>query len=381
MNVQGLRNMALAAFAAAALAACGQAVEQTAAAKPLVENQTVSFPAGSPQLAALRVAAAEPRRDTLLRLNGRLVWDEDRTARVFTPFVGKVLSIAARAGERVGAGQTLAVIAAPELGLAQAEARKAAEDLVLARKNTARLREMGEAGVAPVKELQAAQAELARSETEVARTQARLKAYGEAAGAATQPVDQRYALRSPIAGVVVERNLNPGQELRPDAAPPTGLFVVSDPSRLWFMLDVAESDVGALKVGAEARLAATALGEDRASGRITWIADQVDPQTRTVKVRGSVANPDRRLKAEMFVTAEVRVPAPHGLTVPADAVYLRGEQYYVFRETGEGRFTRIAVRLGPAIDRQQVVLEGLAVGDKVVIDGALLLDRLFPAKD
>jgi cobalt-zinc-cadmium efflux system membrane fusion protein len=381
MNLQRIVSRALAALAVLTLAACGQQVEEAAAPKPRVENQTVSFPAGSPQLAALRVAGAAPRGDALLRLNGRLVWDEDHTARVFTPFAGKVLSIAARAGERVGAGQTLAVIAAPELGLAQAEARKAEQDRVLAQKNMARLLELGQAGVAPVKELQAAQAELARSETEVARTQARLKAYGESAVVAAQPVDQRYALRSPIAGVVVERNLNPGQELRPDAAPPSGLFVVSDPARLWFVLDVAEADVGALRIGAEVRLAATALGEDRVSGRVTWIADQVDPQTRTVKVRGSVANPDRRLKAEMFVTAELRVPAARGLVVPADAVYLRGEQYFVFRESGEGSFTRTPVRLGPATDRQQVVLEGLAAGDKVVVDGALLLDRLFSARD
>jgi len=381
MKLQRIGSRALAAAAALTLAACGQQVEKAAVPKPRVENQTVSFPAGSPQLAALQVAAAEPRRDALLRLSGRLVWDEDHTARVFTPFAGKVLSIAARAGERVRAGQTLAVIAAPELGLAQADARKAEEDLALARKNMARLHELAQAGVAPTKELQTAQAELARSETEVARTQARLKLYGEPPGVADQPVDQRFVLRSPIAGIIVERNLNPGQELRPDAAPPSGLFVVSDPSRLWFMLDVAETDVGALKVGAEVKLAAAALGDDRASGRITWIADQVDAQTRTVKVRGIVANPDRRLKAEMFVTAEVRVPAAHGLVVPAGAVYLRGERYFVFRESGEGSFTRTPVRLGPAIDRQQVVLDGLAAGDKVVSDGALLLDRLFPAKD
>jgi cobalt-zinc-cadmium efflux system membrane fusion protein len=381
MSAQGIRGNGLAALAAVTLAACGQPVEKAAAPKPRVENQTVVFAAGSAQLAALRIAAAEPRRETLLRLNGRLIWDEDRTARIFTPFTGKVVAITARAGEHVAAGRTLATIAAPELGLAQAEARKAAEDLVLARKNMARLHELGQAGVSPAKELQAAQAELARSETEVARTQARLKAYGESAGAVNQPVDQRYALRSPIAGVVVERNLNPGQELRPDAAPRNGLFVVSDPARLWFLLDVAEADVAALRTGAEVRLAATALGEDRVSGRITWIADQVDPQTRTVKVRGGVANPDRRLKAEMFVTAEVRVPAARGLVVPADAVYLRGEQYFVFRESGEGSFTRTPVRLGPASDRQQVVLEGLAAGDRVVVDGALLLDRLFSARD
>ena len=98
---------------------------------------------------------------------------------------------------------------------------------------------------------------------------------------------------------------------RPDASPPSGLFVVSDPSRLWFVLDVSEKDLNAVRRGAEVRLATGALGDERAHGGITHVADVVDPQTRTVKVRGTVKNSERRLKAEMFVTAEIKVPAEH----------------------------------------------------------------------
>ena len=359
------------------LAACSDSAQKNAPSQARVEGQAVVFPADSVQLAVLRSEKVEPRREAVLRFNGRLVWDEDRTVRVFTPLGGRVQSIPVRLGETVRAGQALAVIGAPELGMAQSEARKSEQDDALAQKNLARVTELLQAGVAPAKDLQAAQAEAGRAAAERARTQARLRLYGAGTGA----VDQRFALTAPIAGVVVERNLNPGQELRPDSQSDKGLFVITDPTRLWFVLDVAEADIGAVKTGAQVRISAGMLGEGGIDGKISNVADFVDPQTRTVKVRGTIANPERRAKAEMFVSAELRVPSASGYVVPANAVYLRGEQNYVFVDAGAGRFVRKAVRLGPTSDGHQVVLEGLAADEKVVVDGSLLLERLLASRD
>jgi cobalt-zinc-cadmium efflux system membrane fusion protein len=364
-------------IAAAVLAGCNEPPPKVVTPQPRVEGQAVIFPAGSPQTAVLLSEKVEPRREALLRFNGRLVWDEDRTVRVFSPLAGRVQSIAARLGDPVRAGQTLAVVAAPELGMAQSEARKAEQDDLLAQKNLARVAELLQAGVAPAKDLQAAQAEAERAAAERARTQARLKGYG----AGGREVDQRFALASPIAGVVVERNVNPGQEVRPDAQSDKGLFVVSDPTRLWFVLDVAEADIGVVKAGAGVQIAAGTLGEERIAGTVTHVADFVDPQTRTVKVRGTVENPGRRVKAEMFVVAELKVPSTRGFLVPTKAVYLRGEQNYVFVDAGEGRYVRKPVKLGPTANGHQVVLEGLAAGESVVYEGSLLLERLVASKD
>jgi len=345
-------------------------------ALPRVEKGAVIFEVSSPQLAALQTAPVEPRREALLRFSGRLVWNEDRTVRVFSPFPGRVMTISARVGDRVRAGQVLATLAAPELGIAQSDARKADQDYALAQKNLARVEELHAAGVTATKDLQAAQADFARTGAERARTQARLKAYGTDGA-----VDQQYSLRSAIAGVVVERNLNPGQETRPDANPDKPLFVVSDPRQLWFLLDVTEKDVGGLKAGVEVKLGTSSLGEERVVGHVLHVADVVDPQTRTVKVRGTVEGADARLKAEMFVTAELKVPAAKGLLVPARAVYLRGEQYFVFVEEGPGRYVRRAVQLGPGTEGYQVVLAGLDPAHKVVVDGNLLLEKILASKD
>jgi len=363
------------ALVALALGGCAQKEAERAPDFRVESHSIVIFPPASPQIETISSVPIEPRRDMTLRFNGRLVWNEDRTVRVFAPFAGRVRSIAARPGDRVKAGQALAVLAAPELGSAQAEARKAEQDHALAQKSLARVDELYRAGVSPAKDLQAAQADMARTAAERARTAARLKLYDQ-----TDAVDQTLALRTPIAGVVVERNLNPGQEVRPDQGD-KALFVVSDPMHLWFLLDVAEKDIGRISSGTEVSIAATALAEDRVKGRIAQVADFVDPQTRTVKVRGAIAGSDPRLKGEMYVVAELRVPAPGGYLVPAAAVYLRGEQHYVFVDEGNGRYARRAVVPGPLTDGYQVVVQGLAATDRVVVDGSLLLERLLASKD
>jgi cobalt-zinc-cadmium efflux system membrane fusion protein len=359
-----------------ALGACGNQEKDPAPQFSVEQHSVVIFTPGSPQVASITSVAIEPRRDMVVRFNGRLVWNEDRTVRVFAPFGGRVRAIAVRPGDRVKPGQTLAVIAAPELGMAQAEAHKAEQDYALAQKNLARVQELFDAGVAPAKDLQTAQADLARTAAERQRTHAKLKLYGN-----SDTVDQTLPLKTPIGGVVVERNLNPGQEIRPDNQGEKGLFVVSDPTRLWFLLDVSEKDVGLVKPGTDVSLATTSLGAERAKGTIVHVADVVDPQSRTVKVRGAVDGADERLKAEMYIVAELRVPASGGFLVPARSVYLRGEQHYVFIDQGNGRYARRAIEAGPLADGYQVVLQGLAANDKVVLDGSLLLERLLASKD
>ena len=359
-----------------ALGACDPKEKEPQPQFTVEQHSVVIFAPGNPQASSITSVPIEPRRDMVVRFNGRLVWNEERTVRVFAPFAGRVSSIAVRPGDRVKAGQTLAVLAAPELGVAQAEARRAEQDHALAQKNLARVQELFNAGVAPAKDLQAAQADVARTAAERQRTAAKLKLYGK-----TDTVDQTLALKSSISGVVVERNLNPGQEIRPDNQGDKGLFVVSDPTKLWFLLDVAEKDVGLVKPGTEVRLGTTSLGNERIKGTIRHVADVVDAQSRTVKVRGAVDSADERLKAEMYIVAELRVPAPSGFLVPARAVYLRGEQHYVFIDEGNGRFARRAILAGPLTDGYQVVLQGLAASDKVVLDGSLLLERLLASKD
>lgn len=358
------------------LSACSKPERAERPEGPTLQGDSVVFPAQSPQIAALVSAPVKPRGDTIVAINGRLAWDEDRTVRVVSPFAGRVASINVKLGDPVQAGQTLAVVVSAELGQAQADARRAEQDFVLASKNFARVQELHGAGVAAAKELQAMQAEFERARAEQSRSIERLKLYGANRGA----IDQQLVIRAPLAGVVVDRTLNPGQELRPDQPPQNGLVVISDPTRLWFVLDATEREVGLLKPGTEVTLRQASGGTEKFVGTVTYVADNVDPTTRTVRVRGRVANPDRTLKADMFVVAKIHVASEGGLVVPTRAVSLHGDKNYVFVDQGGGRYARRVVRLGPALNGDQVVLDGLAAEDKVVVEGNLLLERIAAAK-
>jgi len=360
-----------------ALAGCGApARDEAQPAQPIVEREAVVFPEGSPQVETIVTVPARARGDGRLEVNGRLAWDEDRTVRVSSPFAGRVADIRVRAGDRVQAGQPLATLASPEIGQAQADARRAEAEAALARKNLDRVDALHGAGVAPAKDLHAAQADLDRALAERARAGERLKLYR----ASPDAIDQQFVLRAPIPGIVVERNLNPGQEVRADQPPANGIFTITDPTRLWFVLDIAERDVGAFVPGTQVELRPAAQADVVVTGSVTQVADAVDPTTRTVKVRGTCRNADRRLKAEMFVVARVATANPGGLVVPMRAVYLNGDRHYVFVASGVGRFERRVVRLGPAGNGDQVVLEGVAPDDQVVVDGNLLLERIHAAK-
>ena len=363
---------------AAALAGCG-AHERPAppVAEPVIDGDQIRLPAGSPQGAVLVSTEAKLQQAETVRLQGRLVWDETRTARVDAPVAGRIVRLLAAPGDAVKAGQALAEIASPEIGQAQADARRADVDYEAATKSLARTRELNEAGITPARELQAAEAELERAAAERQRTRARSASYGVGAR-----IDQVFGLRTPVSGVVVERTAAPGLEVRPDQAQPgqPALFVVSDPSRLWVRLDVPESLVGVVRPGQMVVLKAAALPDRPIQARIAHVSDFIDPVTRTLKARADVDNDDRALKAEMFVSGELSVPVREAVLVPAGALYLLGERYYAFVDQGEGRYLRRAVQAEEAGLGSMRVLAGLAPGERVVVGGALLLQQLLGGK-
>ncbi|MBI3414817.1 MAG: efflux RND transporter periplasmic adaptor subunit [Verrucomicrobia bacterium] len=352
------------------------------AAAPLgstVQGEKISIPSDSPQLASLTVTPAETCNASKLLLNGRLVWDDNVTVRVFTPFGGRVAKILVESGQLVEKGAPLVAIASPDYGQAQADARKAVSDFALAERTLARVKELFDHGAAPQKDLQSAEADFARAQSEKQRTQARLVMYGGTDSAS----EDLYQLKSPLTGVVVEKNINPGQEVRADQmlanAPQlcAPLFVLTDPERLWIQLDANEADLPYLRHGLPFTLRARAYPDQEFHGKIEVVSDSLDPATRTIKVRGSVDNAARQLKAEMFVSVEIAGEAKPGLDVPAKAVFLKGEKHYLFVEQARGQFQRREIQTGPEHDGKILVRDGLQPGQRVVADGAMLLEQLY----
>lgn len=345
------------------------------APQPIVQGKQVRFPAGHPQLSLLSVTAAIPAQAVPVELPAKLVWNEERTQRIFPAFAGRVASIKADVGQSVKPGTVLAQLSSPDFGMAQADTAKAQADAALTQKALQRQRELFEAGVVARKDLDQAEADASRAQAETARAYARTSLYGTSSG-----VNQQLQLNASIQGVVVERNLNPGQELRPDQSGPgiPAVFVVTDPTSLWVQIDARESEIATLKPGTVFELLVPALPSQKFEGRVMAASDFIDPATRTLKIRGLVANPERRLKAEMLATARVeRVLPPGSVVIPAGAALLYGAKHRVFVQVQPGVFEPREVELIFEGPRQVVVAHGLAVGEQVVDNNSLLLARLF----
>jgi cobalt-zinc-cadmium efflux system membrane fusion protein len=347
---------------------------------PQIAGERIVYRENAVELASLSTAVAEAAPVGTVRTTGRLAWDEDRTARVFPPIGGRVRKLLADLAQRVERGAPLAAIESSDFGQAQADAHRAATDLAVAERTLERVRDLYEHSAAPRKDLEAAQADRDRAKVESERTAARLALLGGAGSAGgaggARGVDQHFVLRSPIAGVVVDRAINPGLEVRTDGQAP--LFVISDPSRLWVYLDVVEQDLASVRSGLPFTLRCNAYPQRSFGGRVEVVGDTLDPATRTVKARGSVDNPNRLLKAEMYVEVEVADPARRpALEVPSAAVVAEGKQRYVFVEEGRGRFARRAVTADGERGGKTVIQAGLEAGQRVVVDGSLLLESLL----
>ena len=359
--------------------ACERSGPKLSVPEPTTQGDKVIIATNSPQLAALSVEPVRAQPTNSLPLAGRLLWNEDATVRVFTPFAGKVERILVDVNQAVTNGQPLAEVLSGEFGQALADARKAESDFRRTERNLTRLRDLAQHGAAPQKDLESAEADFQSAQAEKDRAHARLAMYG-ASEAAT---GNTFLLPSPLSGVVVERNVTPGQEVRPDqmlanmpqfTAP---LFVVTDPTRLWIQIDATEVDLPHFRPGCQFTFTTRAFPGQIFTGFVNTVSESIDPATRTVKVRGSVDNANRLLKAEMFVGVNVPLDQNSGASVPAKAVFLNGEKHFVFVQSGPGTFERKEVIVGSEQDGNLPVMAGVQPGERVVTDGCILLQQVL----
>ncbi|MDB6138643.1 MAG: Efflux transporter, family, subunit [Verrucomicrobiaceae bacterium] len=371
------------------------------------DEASVTIPPGAPQQSSLAVEAAKPLSKATVKVTGRLAWDEETTVRVFSSVAGRVSQVKANIGQQVSTGDTLALMASVDFGQAQADASKADADLKLSEHTLTRLNDLLEHGAAAKKDVEAAEDDLENKKAEKARAQARLKLYGVESGS----VDGMFPLKAPITGLIVEKSINAGQEVRSDmmlasvARLVLPLFVISSPARLTVVLDVTELETSNLNAGQEIEISSRAYPDKTFKGRLELIGGSIDPMTRTVKARGYVENPDGLLKAEMYVSVNIATKAaasapavvnapetdisgslaahmPSSVEVSSNAVFLKDNRHFVFIEKEPGRYERKSVEVGTEADGRVCVTNGLAPGQRVVTQGCLLLEAVTEgAKD
>lgn len=358
-----------------------QAVDKVAAveakAKPNAASNQIRFAPNAPQLNHLQVNTVSAYPEPLLEpLNGRVAYDENYTARIATPIAGRVVKIAAQPGDSVTAGQPLALIDAPDYSAAQADMAKSTADVRLKQSAHDRAKSLHDGEVLARKDFESAQNDLALSRAENRRAQERLTnlTQGKAMDGG------KFALRSPIRGVVSERKINPGAEVRPDAVEP--LFVVTDPTHLWIIVDVPEKYLAKVTVGQRAGVEADAFPGADFFARVVSIGEVLDPATRRVQVRCTIDNPQRRLKPEMFVRITPMPDEARKLVrIPNSALVTEGLYSHVFVEKEKGLFEKRRIVLGLQGREDSYVRDGIVEGDRVVTSGALLLNSEMSGND
>jgi len=336
---------------------------------PILQDGALHYSANHPQIGLLKLAPAAEPKEGQGEIAARLAWNEERTQRVRSAFAGQVNSILADLGQAVRPGQVLARLASAEFGAAQADAQRSEVNLQLAQQVMRRRQALFELDVIARKEVEEAQAEVLRARAEAERAQSRTRLYG-----AADRVDLDLGLRASIAGLIVERNISPGQEVRPDAdAQP--LFVISDPTSLWLNLEARETDLPFLRPGSTLQFEVTTFKGRRFPARVLVVGAQIDPQTRTVRVRALVDNAEGVLRSEMVATAYYPRREQGLLEVPADAVFLREKQHAVFVSEQPGVYRMRSVEVAHLGAERVLLASGLTQGERVVVQNALLLLR------
>ena len=186
----------------------------------------------------------------------------------------------------------------------------------------------------------------------------------------TGEVEKEMTIYSPVAGWVAEINIAAGHKIMQGES----LLVLADYSAVWANADVYEPDLPFVKIGMPVELTVPYYPNKAFRGDVSFISPTLDPETRTVKVRMNIPNPNLLLKPEMYADARLSYQLGERLAVPVGAVMFSGDRVYAFRDGGDGRLVPILLKLGLRSDGYFEVLSGLKEGDRVVTSANFLVD-------
>ena len=310
------------------------------------------------QLIGVKFATVEWNTEARsIRAVGKVTHDETRVAHVHTRIDGWIEQVFVNfTGDVVKEGQAMLTIYSPEMLASQQELLLAARARDLMRGNPlASAAEHGESL------FQAATRRLELWQLSADQIQ-QVLATGE-------PIHS-ITLRAPASGFVTERNAFPNQKVTPES----DLYTITDLTRVWIVADVFESDITSIRLGDAASVIFPSGGPPSIGAKVNYVQPQVDPMTRTMKVRLDANNPGLRMKPDMFVNVEFGVAGARQLVVPADAVLDTGARQTVFVDLGNGYLEPRQVTLGNRFGDRVAITQGLSAGERVVSAGTFLVD-------
>lgn len=310
-----------------------------------------------------------------IQVPSRVQVDEERTAHMGSYITGRIVNLFVILGDYVKPGQALARITSPDLTNSQLAYLRAMSRVIVTQKASDRARHLLAADAIPVAEVERRQSELEIAKAEMAASKDQLILFGmdesdlkklNKTGKILPWID----IKTNREGYVIARNVIVGQVVQPSDM----LFQIADLSYVWVVGDVPEQIAQEVELGQHVEINVPALGNHSLDGVIIFVSDTINRLTRTVMTRVLVENPERKLKPDMLANMHITDPLHKSITVPETAVVRELNLDYVFVTTGENRFQRIPVELGPELAGVRPVIKGLSTDQKIVTEGAFHLD-------
>jgi membrane fusion protein, heavy metal efflux system len=339
---------------------------------PLMVRQgdQILVPEGSALRNRLTVepAAVQPL-DPKLVLPAIVESDPARTANVLPALGGRVLELKVALGERVAQGQALAVIDSPDLAQAYDDNDKAADAVKLAEKMLARQLEQSKIGTASEQDLDQAKSNAAEAEAEYSRTQAHLKTLGVPADA--KPSSRRLTVAAPVAGSITTLAVTPGTMIND---PTQSIMTIADLTTVWVTAMVPEKDVAEVSKNQDAEVRLAAYPDRTLRGKVLFVSDVIEPDSRRNKLRIAFANADHALKPNMFATVTVLGAQRSRVVLPSSALLMNNDRTSVFVAVAPWTFERRTVDPDLEEGTSIAIRSGVNAGDQVVVRGGILLN-------
>lgn len=317
--------------------------------------------------AGIVVAQAGPAAiGTVLQFPGEVKFNEDRTAHVVPRLPGVAESVQADLGQKVRKGQVLAIISSPELAEMRSTLFAAQKRLALAQLTYEREKKLWQDKISAEQDFLQARQAYHEAQIQAQSASAKLDALGTDGG--NQGALNRYVLRAPFDGVVVEKHIALGESVKEDA----NVFLLSDLSTVWVEINVAAHDIEAVRAGEPVTIR-SASTSSTASGKISYVGSLLGEQTRTAKARIAIANPGMAWRPGLFVNVVMAQGVKQvAVAVQAGAVHTVDGKTVLYSAAPQG-FKAVPVRTGVTDGAMVEILEGVPAGASYAASGSFVV--------
>lgn len=358
-----------------ALTACKGGDDSQKVKKPEIDPYLVELSADLQQKVTLmKVGQADIREE--LRIPGSIQVVEQRMAKIGAPVTGRITDIDAVLGQQVKQGQALATLNSTELAQNQLVYIKALQQIDLQTKAVERARVLLEADVISKAELQRREVELSAAKADLNAAGDQLQVLGMTSqGVAnllkTSKMHSFSTVTARISGTVISRNINLGQVVQPADE----LFIIADLSKVYAVAEVPERQIDLIEKGQEVDVLIPSINQKPIKGKLVYISDIVNPETRTVMVRSELSNSVGEIKPDMLVSMLVQSKPIPKLSVPVKSIVRQNDKNYVFVQISANKYRLREVIVGDDYNGMLTIVSGVEEGETIVAEGAFHLNN------